>query len=66
MMSTELEFEDFLRTRSVLKVRMDYTPAPKEVIAARKYQEGTNALLSALRSGSRVRLEAAVLSLELL
>lgn len=66
MMSTELAFQDFLRTRSPLKVRMDYTPASQEVVAARKYQEGTDVLLSALHSGSRVRLEAAVLALELL
>ena len=65
MMSTELAFEDFLRTVSPIRVQYERPFLPVEVIRARRYQEHTEALTDALRSGSALRLQAAVFSMEL-
>lgn len=65
MKSVELAFEDFLRTLSPLRVRLERPHMPPSEVRARQYQEQTHLLLDALRSGSRVRLEAAVFALEI-
>lgn len=59
-MSTDRELEDFLRRMTPGRVLRERTPTPYTVAAARAYQEQTHLIASALRSGSRVRLEAAV------
>jgi hypothetical protein len=61
MMSPEKDFEDFLFRMRPWKVDMELEPIPARDRAAAMYQLDTDALLLALRSGDRVRLEAALL-----
>ena len=64
MLTTEVEFERFLSRVPRWRVEMDRSSLPERVVLERAYQEQTHRLLDALRSGSRVRLEAAVFALE--
>lgn len=63
-MSTEREFEDFLRNMTPGRALRDRVQVPYTVARAAAYQLQTYAIEAALLSGSRVRLEAAVFSEE--
>jgi len=62
-MSTELAYEDFLRKVSPVRVLLERPYVEPTVAAARAYQQDTELVAAALRTGDRVRLEAAVFSL---
>ena len=64
-LSSDLDFEDFLRRRHPLSVMRERIVPPDAALDARAYDDTTDALLNAIQSGSRTRLEAAVNSLEL-
>lgn len=63
-LSTERDFEDFLRRLSPVRVALERGPIPLKQRREQAYDLATDELRLALRSGSRVRLEAAVFALE--
>lgn len=60
MMSTDREFEDFLQRMTPGLVLRERTLPRYTHAKAQHYQEQTHLIADALRSGSRVRLEAAL------
>ena len=60
--STDRDFADFLRSVTPARAALMRVRLPRSVVIARAYQQHSDDLLEALRSGSRTRLEAVVLA----
>jgi len=60
--STDRDFADFLRSVTPARAALMRVRIPRQEFIARRYQQHTDDLLDALRSGSRVRVEAVVLA----
>ena len=56
-LTVDREFEHFLKTRPMSVVWLEKPRPSRRVLAARTYQEETDLILAAMRSGSQARLE---------
>lgn len=65
VLSSMIALEEFMDRVPRWKVQMEATPLPRSEVVVRAYELETDILTSALRSGSRVRLEAAVLGTQI-
>lgn len=59
-LSSQLDFEDFMRRQSPVRVQLERIHVPAATLQERAYQAITDDLTVALRTGSPVRLEAAI------